>query len=182
MQLSGTLLTKATIANSVLIDSNRANELRRLRGKIVGRPPYAGVTLFSRNELIWIMLEEGWSGEPAVPNNMKADLEEVILDNVDLAGADLTGARLDGATLLPKSEADRLSAVLTSRQGQSIPLDGVEIQNRNELLWVTREMKWSGDPNPGTSKRPDFRGTNFKKARLQCSDLEGARNGKGAVR
>lgn len=85
-----------------------------------GRPPYAGVIIRTRGELMWILAERGWDGEhdaytvkyvlaPRGQTSLPADLRQanlshavlgdVLLRRADLAGANLVFADLRGAHL-----------------------------------------------------------------------------------
>src|SRR5262249_46047149 len=63
-----------------------------------GRPPYAGVKVLTRGEVLWIMGEHGWTGDALGPNQTHADLRGTDFRGAVLRGVYLRGANLEGAT------------------------------------------------------------------------------------
>lgn len=75
-----------------------------------GRPPYAGVELHTRAELLWIMHERQWTGTPASSADQGRvdlrqctlsglDLRDMYLRYLDLSDASLEGVHFDNAFL-----------------------------------------------------------------------------------
>jgi Pentapeptide repeats (8 copies) len=89
----------------------RQDELRAAykNNVAIGRPPYAGVAIRTRGELIWVMNERRWhevdpDGDIATANLSGADLRRANLSEIRLEAATLRGtlfgyANLDGALL-----------------------------------------------------------------------------------
>jgi uncharacterized protein YjbI with pentapeptide repeats len=174
--ISGTLFTDAVLIDTELVSETRAIELDRQRMVNDSASPYKGVELESRHELLWIYRRESWSGTPKIGTNTRPNLRAIKLSKVDLAGHDLTGADLTGADIIDGNSAVRLrESVQRNLANGKPPYDGTKIESRNELIWVMRENKWSGDPElPGDCERPNLAGADMENARLQRADLEGA--------
>jgi uncharacterized protein YjbI with pentapeptide repeats len=61
------------------------------------QPPYAGVEIHAKGELLWIMERRGWSGLPDGAGSNAADLRRCVLSDADLSGVHLRYADLTGA-------------------------------------------------------------------------------------
>lgn len=98
--LGGIDLAQVALQDAQLITAGHAGDLRSERDKNVrdNLPPFAEVTLRSRNELLWLAGEEQWSADKR-PNLRRARLTGADLALIDLALADFSQAALDGADL-----------------------------------------------------------------------------------
>ncbi|MGH2504092.1 MAG: pentapeptide repeat-containing protein, partial [Ktedonobacterales bacterium] len=173
-QLGLALMTSASLERASLISDSRAEELDQYyqAHKSTGRP-YAGVTVTSRQELLYIMRERGWEGAPdSSPGSdpqkvVRANLIGVDLTRLDLQCADLLGADLTDAQLIDDTRAAELRAAY--KVGER-PYNDVAMHNANEVFWIFRERQWSGAPD-GVNDRyagqfADLRGINLKQAKL----------------
>jgi hypothetical protein len=85
-------------------ESRRQELDKRYQENIGKRPPYFGVPIQTRGELLWIMKQRDWSGEidkglQLRPDLRGAELGGIVLGDANLNGADLSDARLGGAYL-----------------------------------------------------------------------------------
>src|SRR5258708_2106431 len=102
-----------------------------------GKPPFEGVWIRTRGELMWVMGERGWSGEsfthtPADFRGAylyKANLSAAELDSANLSGAELSSANLAGANLFKANlsgasltEANLSRATLNHANLSGVPL------------------------------------------------------------
>ena len=173
-ELSGTMLTSVILSDAEIISQQRADELTSLR-KNAPLPPYAGVEIRSRNELLWIMRKESWSGDPEPGANKRADLRAANMVNVDFSGVDFIGADITDTILLDDAEVKRLRGLAAENRRNERPLYyDVPIRERRALLWIMQEERWSGDPEPGDYANADLRGADFRHAQLANADLEKA--------
>jgi len=174
-ELSGTILTNTALTDTVIINQQRADDLSQLRQNLPSSHPYAGVEIRSRNELLWIMRREHWSGELEPGDNARADLCGAILTSIDFSGADFIGTDITNAVLLDDDEAqDFRKRAEENRENHQPPYKDVPIRERRELLWIMRENGWSGEPDPGQLDRADLRLADLRHAQLAKADLEGA--------
>jgi uncharacterized protein YjbI with pentapeptide repeats len=133
--------------------SERREELLAMASRNVaeGSAPFAGVSLQTRGEILWIMREWRWSGEQALADHQRADLRGIIC-----IGADLRGLRLDGANL-SSAQLDR-SNLMGARLRQVV-LDNASLRECNLTKAVLNGAHAVG--------------TRFDRAKMTESDLDG---------
>lgn len=135
--------------------------------RVAGRPPYTGVALRTRGELVWVLRERGWSGEREARGRDPADLRGINLDGMDLSGArldraDLSAARLDGINL----RGARLhSAMLKGASIRNAALAGAQLNSADLTGARLDRADLSG---------ADMDGADFSGAVLGHANLSGA--------
>src|SRR5579862_3827168 len=157
-KLEGAITTGASFQYADLLDEGRAQELRNqaISNEKMGLPPWQGVAIRNRRELLWILREWAWTGEPEIPkvDQARADFRNAIFIErdqsgiytiCDLNGADVVGANFNGAELIPAERQQELQTRAAQNPKKS-PYKEVEIESFNELLWVLSHHNWSRDP------------------------------------
>lgn len=115
-----------------------------------GKPPYTGVKIQTYGELLWMMTEQGWSGE--VEAVSRANFQGVYLSGVNLKGAVLNGVDFTNAIL---DRADLSSAVLSGADFTNAILNKANLSDAT-LVWA------------------DLSNANLEGANLNRADLVGA--------
>jgi uncharacterized protein YjbI with pentapeptide repeats len=159
----------------------RREELRFAyeRNRELGQPPYAGVTISSRQEVEWIIQEHDWfsrnvekGGTPAHPDSAQfalADLRGVDLSCLEFNTANFSGADLRGANL---TSCDFLGADLDDAQ-----FVGANLQ-KADLSYASLQNNDFSGANLSSARLfsvwiylSTFRGCNMQKAMMNASTL-----------
>lgn len=192
-ELNGVDLTGARLRDAKLIRQDREQELRAaLTGKsISSATPCNDVQIATRNELLWVMREHAWSGDPDPGDRQRAnlrgaDLSGAKLRRADLEGADLTGAKLAKADLhsanlhranlrgVGAAKATLRSADISHAKADRARLDVTDVRDADLSNASLRGAKVIEADLRGANlsvahlHRADFRGADFR-----CADLRG---------
>lgn len=177
--LSGTLLTEADLTGAICLagdsEAKRWLDDKYTENKSARNPPYSGVALRTRAELLYIMQRNYWSGEQGL-DKKRADLRGADLRELDLNGADIIGADLTDAILIDAGEEERLrQAFKNNTSASNPPYADVVITKRQQVLWIIRERGWVAD----TDAQHDLQhinlvGANLANAQLCGENLRGA--------
>lgn len=164
-------LIGADLEGAELIERTRANDLAAAYKGNSSQIPYEGAPIRTANELLWILREREWSGDPDAttkprPNLRGVDLREARLNGMYLYGADLRGAQLDGCHL---RGARLVGALLTSVQISSSDLRRADLSAVEALGTVFSECAMTG----ATFDSAKLQGALFQ-ARLAKVQLERA--------
>lgn len=197
--LDGMDLTGARLTDTKLISQEREQELRTalLTSTSTSKStssamPCNDVQIATRNELLWVMREHGWSGDPD-PGTLKranlrgAELSGAHLRRADLEGADLAGAKLEKADLhsanlhranlrgVGAARATLRSTDMSHAKADRARLDVTDVQDADLSNASLRGAKIIEADLRGANlsvahlHRADFRGADFS-----CADLRGA--------
>ena len=157
-----------------------------------GKAPYEGVTLRSYGELLWIMAQRNWSGEPLAVNSGRPNLCGIDLSDVNLSGAYLFRANLSGAILIGTNleRADLFQANLTGANIMGANLSGANLYQadlsgadmyQTTLIAATLHLAdlsaaglWAANATDAFLYQASFRGAYLNRADLKGANLQEA--------
>ena len=172
----------------------RQAQLRAAReaNEQAGRAPYAGMRIHTRDEVVWIMAEHGWTGQHSeytvkyelIPQGKvaeRADLRGAWLSDTDLSGMMLRRANLSGANLV-RANLRGIDLVDADLSGADLGYSDLSGAN---LTWVNLSGAHLREANLSNARlivatlngagfaRCDLRGAVLRHARMDAATLLG---------
>jgi uncharacterized protein YjbI with pentapeptide repeats len=111
---------------------DRQQELREAcaKNREQRKAPYTGVHVQTKGELLWIMREQGWSGEQTALDSQQPNFNHAIFASANLRGVKLANAKLRNAYFAQTdlTEAELVWADLTLAYMHSAVLSGAHLE------------------------------------------------------